>query len=333
MRKKEKISAEEKLYVASQWQLIWRKFVKHKLAIFGGVILLLFYIVAIFCEFFSTQDIYKRYTKYIYCPPQRIHFFSEDGFHPRPFVYGLKRKLDLKTFRRRYFEDKSKKHYIYFFVHGDRYKLWNIFPTDVHLLGVKEGTLFLFGTDELGRDLLSRNLYAARISLSIGLVGVFLSFVLGCILGGISGYFGGTADMVIQRVIEFLISIPTIPLWMALSAALPQEWSPIRVYFGITIILSIVGWCGLARVVRGKFLELREEDFHPLHTPHDLRRDLLELSRLRTPPTGSQLGSPFERSSERENRCPSSLAPDSRSFRHHHRPGLQLLGRWSKRCS
>jgi len=261
MRKKEKISAEEKLYVASQWQLIWRKFVKHKLAIFGGVILLLFYIVAIFCEFFSTQDIYKRYTKYIYCPPQRIHFFSEDGFHPRPFVYGLKRKLDLKTFRRRYFEDKSKKHYIYFFVHGDRYKLWNIFPTDVHLLGVKEGTLFLFGTDELGRDLLSRNLYAARISLSIGLVGVFLSFVLGCILGGISGYFGGTADMVIQRVIEFLISIPTIPLWMALSAALPQEWSPIRVYFGITIILSIVGWCGLARVVRGKFLELREEDF------------------------------------------------------------------------
>jgi len=261
MRKKEKISAEEKLYVSSQWQLIWRKFVKHKLAIFGGVILLLFYIVAIFCEFFSTQDIYKRYTKYIYCPPQRIHFFSEDGFHPRPFVYGLKRKLDLKTFRRRYFEDKSKKHYIYFFVHGDRYKLWNIFPTDVHLLGVKEGTLFLFGTDELGRDLLSRNLYAARISLSIGLVGVFLSFVLGCILGGISGYFGGTADMVIQRVIEFLISIPTIPLWMALSAALPQEWSPIRVYFGITIILSIVGWCGLARVVRGKFLELREEDF------------------------------------------------------------------------
>ena len=261
MEKKEKISAEERLYVASQWQLMWRKFVKHKLAIFGGVILLLFYMVAIFCEFLSTQDIYKRYTKYIYCPPQRIHFFSEDGFHPRPFVYGLKRKLDLRTFRRRYFEDKNKKHYIYFFVHGDRYKLWNIFPTDVHLLGVKEGTLFLFGTDELGRDLLSRNLYAARISLSIGLVGVFLSFVLGCILGGISGYFGGTADMVIQRAIEFLISIPTIPLWMALSAALPQEWSPIRVYFGITIILSIVGWCGLARVVRGKFLELREEDF------------------------------------------------------------------------
>jgi len=261
MEKKEKISAEERLYVASQWQLMWRKFVKHKLAILGGVILLLFYIVAIFCEFLSTQDIYKRYTKYIYCPPQRIHFFSEDGFHPRPFVYGLKRKLDLRTFRRRYFEDKSKKHYIYFFVHGDRYKLWNIFPTDVHLLGVKEGTLFLFGTDELGRDLFSRNLYAARISLSIGLVGVFLSFVLGCILGGISGYFGGTADMVIQRVIEFLISIPTIPLWMALSAALPQDWSPIKVYFGITIILSIVGWCGLARVVRGKFLELREEDF------------------------------------------------------------------------
>jgi len=259
--KEEKISAEEKFYLASQWQLMWRKFKKHKLAIFGSSILTILYIVAIFCEFFSTQDIYKRHAKYVYCPPQRIHFFDETGFSFRPFVYGLKRTIDPVTCRKIYVEDKTKKRPVYFFVHGDKYKLWNLFETNIHLFGVKEGTIFLFGTDKLGRDLFSRNLYAARISLSVGLVGVFLSFVLGCILGGISGYYGGAVDMIIQRTIELLISMPTIPLWMALSAALPDEWSPIKVYFGITIILSIVGWCGLARVVRGKLISLREEDF------------------------------------------------------------------------
>jgi len=259
--KRKEISAEEKYYLASQWQLMWRKFKKHKLAIAGGIILIIFYIVTIFCEFFATQDIYKRNTKYIYCPPQRIHFFDEEGFHLCPFVYEIKTKIDTETFRRTYTEDKTKKYPIYFFIHGDKYKLWNLLETDIHLFGVKEGTLFLFGTDELGRDLFSRNIHAARISLSIGLVGVTLSFILGCILGGISGFYGGATDMIIQRVIEFLISIPAIPLWMALAAALPEEWSPIRVYFSITIILSVVGWCGLARVVRGKLLELREEDF------------------------------------------------------------------------
>lgn len=260
--KRNKTSLEEKLYVASQGQLIWRKFRKHKLAILGGIILAIFYFVGTFCEVFSTQDIYKRHTQYIYAPPQKIHFFDEEGFHFRPFVYGLKRKTDPVTLRKTYNEDMTKKYPIYFFIHGDEYKLWNLFPADIHLFGVKEpGTIFLFGTDKLGRDLFSRNLYAARISLSIGLVGVFLSFILGCILGGISGYFGGKLDMVIQRVIEFLISIPTIPLWMCLSAALPPHWPPVKVYFGITIILSIVGWCGLARVVRGKLLALKEEDF------------------------------------------------------------------------
>ncbi len=260
--KRKEIRAEERWYVASQWKLMWRKFIKHKLAILGGIILLIFYLIAIFCGFFSTQGIYKRHTKYIYSPPQRIHFFDEEGFHLRPFVYGMKLELDPVTWRRTYTEDKTKKYPIYFFVHGDKYELWGLFETDIHLFGVKEpGVLFLFGTDELGRDLFSRNLYAVRISLSIGLVGVAFSFILGCILGGISGYYGGAADMIVQRVIEFLMSIPTIPLWMALSAALPLEWSSIKVYFCIVIILSITGWAGLARVVRGKFLELREEDF------------------------------------------------------------------------
>ncbi len=260
--KKKEVSAEERFYLASQWQLMWRKFIKHKLAIVGGTILVIFYIVAIFCEFFSPQDIYKRYTNYINLPPQRVRFFDEEGFHFRPFVYGIKRTRDPETRKRIYEEDKTRKYPIHFFVRGYKYKLWNLFETDIHLFGVKEpGVIFLFGTERLGRDLFSRNLYAARISLSIGLVGVIFSFILGSVLGGISGYFGGSMDAIIQRGIEVLISIPTIPLWMSLSAALPPDWSSIKVYFGITIILSIVGWCGLARVVRGKFFELREEDF------------------------------------------------------------------------
>lgn len=262
MQRKEEISAEEKLYIASQWQLMWRKFIKHKLAIFGGGVLLTFYIVSLFCEFFATQDIYKRHVDYIYCSPQKVRFFDENGFHLRPFVYGMKITSDPVTWERIFTVDKTKKYPLYFFVHGDSYKLWNLFPADIHLFGIKEeAVFFLFGADNLGRDLFSRILYAARISLSIGLVGVAFSFGLGAILGGLSGYYGGAADMLIQRIIELLISLPTIPLWMGLSAALPAEWSAIRIYFGITIILSIVGWCGLARVVRGKILELREEDF------------------------------------------------------------------------
>jgi len=259
-KNKETISAEERYYIASQWQLMWRKFKRHKLAILGGAILLIFYLIAIFCEFFSPYDIFRRHSE-IYCPPQRIRFFDQKGFHIRPFVYKMKSSIDLKTFSRVYIEDKTSKCPVYFFVRGDKYKLWNLFPSNIHLFGVKQGTIFLFGTEKLGRDLFSRTLYAARISLSIGLVGVAISFILGCILGGISGYYGERIDMVVQRVIEFLMSIPSVPLWMALAAALPPGWSPIKVYFGITVILSLRGWTDLARVVRGKFLELREEDF------------------------------------------------------------------------
>ncbi|GAH89811.1 unnamed protein product, partial [marine sediment metagenome] len=184
-----------------------------------------------------------------------------EGFHLRPFVYKIKFELDPVTWHREYRIDKTKKCPIYFFVHGPEYKLWNLFKGDLHLLGVKEGTVFLLGTDSLGRDVFSRIMYGSRISLSIGLIGVFLSFVLGLTIGGASGYFGGYLDTIIQRAIEFIRSIPTLPLWMALAAVLPVHWSPLKVYFGITIILSIVGWTGLARVVRGKLLTLREEDF------------------------------------------------------------------------
>ena len=251
---------EQKYYVASQWQLMWRKFRKHKLAIIGGSVLLVFYFLAIFCGFFSTQDIGKHNLEHIYAPPQRVRFLTEEGLH-FPFVYGLEGRVDSASLRKNYVEDRTEIHTIRFFHRGDRYKFWGLFWTEIHFLGVETGTLFLMGTDQLGRDLFSRNLYASRISLSIGLVGVGLSFFLGCVLGGISGYFVGAVDMLIQRSIEFLISIPTIPLWMGLSAALPKKWSPIGVFFGITVIFSVIGWCGLARVVRGKILELREADF------------------------------------------------------------------------
>jgi peptide/nickel transport system permease protein len=252
----------EAYYVATQRQLIWRKFKKHKLGIVSAIALLILYVLAAFCEPVSPYGIYNRFPDFIYCQPQRIHFIDGEGrFHIRPFVYQLTRSSDPVTLRRIYVEDRSRRADLRLFVHGDSYKLWNLFPMDIHLFGAPGGSLFLFGTDKLGRDLFSRTLYGSRISLSIGLIGVALSFFLGCLFGGLSGYYGGRIDTVIQRGIEILISIPTIPLWMALSAALPPTWSPIQIYFGITLILSLIGWSDLARVVRGKLLELREEDF------------------------------------------------------------------------
>lgn len=254
--------ADEKYYIASQWQLMWRSFVRHKPAMVAGALLLLFYITSLFCEFFAPYDIYKRHMAAIYAPPQRIRFIDADGsFHLRPFVYAREQREDPVTWRKEYVVDASRRYPLRLFIRGDEYKLFGLFRSDLHLFGVEGETIFLFGTDNLGRDMFSRTVYAARVSLTIGLIGVAVSFVLGCVFGGISGYFGGAADSLIQRTIEFLISIPVIPLWLALSAALPPHWDPIKVYFAITIILSLVGWCGLARVVRGKLLELREEDF------------------------------------------------------------------------
>ncbi len=251
---------DEKLYLASQWQLIWRKFRRHKLAMIALFVLVLLYILAIFCQFIAPYTLDTRFEGCQNMPPTKIHFF-DNGKLQRPFIYRLERKFDINTFSYTSVEDDSKKYYIKFFIKGEPYKLWGMFPTDIHLFGVEGAPVFLFGTDNLGKCLFTRTLYGSRISLSIGLVGVFLSFLLGIIIGGISGYFGGAIDELIQRTIDFLISIPSIPLWMTLSAAVPRTWSVTKTYFAITIILSLIGWCGLARVVRGKLLSLREEEF------------------------------------------------------------------------
>jgi peptide/nickel transport system permease protein len=260
---KNRDAGQEAYFLATQWQLMGWKFRRHKLAVIGLGVLGVLYLLAFFCEVVAPYDTLHRHPQYVSAPPQRIRFFDRGHFQPRPFVYGYTSQIDMKTFQRVYVADPGRKFPLYFFVRGDEYAFWGLLKGRLHLFGVKgqgEG-VFLFGTDALGRDLFSRSLYGARVSLTIGLVGVALSLVIGISLGGISGYYGGRVDDVIQRLIEFLRSIPTIPLWMGLSAALPIDWPIMRTYFFITIILSIVGWTGVARVVRSRIIALRGEDF------------------------------------------------------------------------
>ncbi len=255
---------EGQLYQASQWQLIWWRFRKHRVAVFSGGVLAFLYFIALFAEFIAPYDPASFSPLYAFVPPQQVRVIDSEGNFRAPFVYSLARSRDTDTARITYEPDPSIIVPLRFFVRGDDYKMWGLFRSDLHLFGIEagpRGRVFLWGADRLGRDLFSRLIYATRVSLSIGLLGVILSFVFGIIIGGISGYYGGWIDNLIQRLIDFLRSIPTIPLWMGLAAALPVQWPPVRVYFLITLILSIIGWTDLARVVRGRFLALREEDF------------------------------------------------------------------------
>ncbi|SFH49289.1 peptide/nickel transport system permease protein [Palleronia marisminoris] len=251
---------------ASQWKLIWISFRKHKLAMTGLIIVVLFYLIGAFAEFLAPFDPNASSAPDIYHPPQMIHFIDrapDGGWSINPHVNFLTAERDPFTLATTFTEDPDRKIYLDFFGKGDPYRLWGLIPMERRLLTTEnpDEMFFLFGADRLGRDMLSRTIYGTRISMSIGLIGVSLSLVLGLILGGISGYFGGRTDMFIQRVVELVISLPTIPIWLGLSAALPQDWSPLTRYFAITVILSLVAWTELARVVRGKFLTLRTEDF------------------------------------------------------------------------
>jgi len=248
----------EAIYAASQWRLTWRKFIRNKGAIGGGIVILLFYLVALFADFLVPYTLTTRFREYIYMPPQRVHLFNGGRF--QPFVYDNNLFID-QNLRKIYTPDPTRKLPIQFLAHGEPYKLFGLFQTDVHLFQVPEGAICLMGTDRQGRDMFSRILLGSQVSLTIGLVGVFLSLALGSVLGIISGYYGGRVDDVIQRVIELIRSFPSIPLWMALSAAIPVRWSVLQTYFAISIILSLIGWTWLARQLRGKVLALREEDF------------------------------------------------------------------------
>ncbi len=256
---------DEKIYVASYAQLMWWKFLRHRLAVISAVIVVILYTIAAFAEFVAPYLPEETFARYKLVPPTRIHFIDDEGRLRRPFVYLMERERDLETLRTTYVEDRTQMHPIRFFVKGPEYKMWGRWTMDRHLFGLEAGReeqgVFLMGADRLGRDLFSRMAYGARISLTIGLVSIAISLVLGIILGGISGYYGGWIDNLIQRTIELVRSIPEIPLVMGLAAALPADLPVVQLYFGVTLVLSLIGWTGLARVVRGRFLSLREEDF------------------------------------------------------------------------
>lgn len=251
---------------ASQWQLTWKAFRRHKLAVVSLIVVALFYVVGAFAEFVAPFDPEGSAPQHIYHPPQAIHFidYNEDGSWAfRPHVLGMTLTRDPITLSGTYELNPDNKIYLSLFAEGHRYSMWGIIQSNRHLIAPADASqkFYLFGADRLGRDVLTRTVYGTRISMSIGLLGVTLSLIIGVLLGGLSGYYGGWLDLAVQRTVELILSLPTIPIWLGLSAALPQDWPPLARYFAITVILSLVGWTELARVVRGRFLSLRTEDF------------------------------------------------------------------------
>lgn len=255
------MTAEERFYAASQWQLMWRKFRRHKVALASLCVLIFLYIVAFTFEFWAP---YGSLTDQglVNMAPTRIHFFTQDGRFIGPFIYGIEQRLNPETFRREPVVDTDQIYRVRFFVRSETYRFWGVFKSNLHFIGVEEGgKLCLLGTDDLGRDMFSRILAGSRISLTIGVLGVFISLVFGSIMGGIAGYYGAGIDLIISRIIEFIGSIPNLPLWMLMASIIPLDWPIVRVYFMTTIIISLLTWVGLARIVRSQILQLRTLDF------------------------------------------------------------------------
>ena len=346
--------------VASQWRLIWRAFSMHRLAMAGLMVTLAIYCVAIFAEFLAPYSTEHFDADYAYAPPQRVHILHTDAAGDTDvglYVHDYKRTRDPETLQLNWQVDRTSKVDLALFARGEPYKLLGVVPTNVHLLAPADGTspMYLLGADRLGHDLVSRIIHGTRISMSIGLIGVTLAFGLGIVLGGVSGYFGGTIDMVIQRSVEFLMSLPTLPLWLGLSAAIPREWGPLQRYLAITVLLSMIAWTDLARVVRGRFLSLREEDFvmvasldgvsrsriifrhaavvhqpphcrtDPVDPVHDSGRDGAVVPRARPAGSRRQLGRPAPGSAEHSRRRHRPVAPASRARGRDRRPVPQLL--------